>query len=166
MQGSGLLEQLKAASTDAKAPGAREGAFVAYGALAAGAPRLAEPYLVPLLDTILDKCSDKVNLGTRSLVLRCSRSICSSVSCNVLALMVDLGSSQYVCFVDICSDETVSRAADHTSARCGRGSWQGIDAEHQRVCHHGGASYAARGDGAQEAVANQGMLTYADLSQL
>ena len=57
---SGLLDQLKAASTDAKAPAAREGAFVAYAELAAGAPRLAEPYLVPMLPTILDKCSDKV----------------------------------------------------------------------------------------------------------
>ncbi len=57
---SGLLDQLKAASTDAKAPAAREGAFVAYADLATGAPRLAEPYLVPMLPTILDKCSDKV----------------------------------------------------------------------------------------------------------
>jgi len=48
---SGLLDQLKAASTDAKAPAARE---------AAGAPCLTEPYLVPMLPTILDKCSDKV----------------------------------------------------------------------------------------------------------
>ena len=60
LQVSGLLDQLKAASTDAKAPAAREGAFVAYGALAAGAPALAEPYLVPTLSTILEKCSDKV----------------------------------------------------------------------------------------------------------
>ena len=33
---------------------------MAYAALAAGASRLAEPYLVPMLPTILDKCSDKV----------------------------------------------------------------------------------------------------------
>lgn len=60
LQVSGLLDQLKAASTDAKAPAAREGAFVAYADLAAGAPCLTEPYLVPMLPTILDKCSDKV----------------------------------------------------------------------------------------------------------
>ena len=62
MQASGLLEQLKAASMDGKAAGAREGAFIAYAALAEGAARQAEPYLIPELSTILDKCSDKVRL--------------------------------------------------------------------------------------------------------
>jgi hypothetical protein len=60
LQASGLLDQLKAASVDGKVASAREGAFLAYAGLAEGASRQAEPYLVPELATILDKCSDKV----------------------------------------------------------------------------------------------------------
>ena len=148
LQVSGLLDQLKAAATDAKAPAAREGAFVAYAALAGGAPRLAEPYLVPMLPTILDKCSDKV----------CEQFLPDVISSR-FALIVLNGDLVVIrlapsCCASLLLAQCVVMVADYTSACSGRGSWKGIDAEHQRVCYHGGAADAARWDGAEEAVAD------------
>lgn len=51
---------------DAKSPAAREGAFLAFAGLADGAPRASEPFLVDLLENILEKCSDKVRTRHRA----------------------------------------------------------------------------------------------------
>ncbi|KAK9830243.1 hypothetical protein WJX72_010523 [[Myrmecia] bisecta] len=55
-----LLDQIQAAANDLKAPAAREAALATFTAIIQDVGRLAEPYMVPQLATILDRYGDKV----------------------------------------------------------------------------------------------------------
>lgn len=57
---SGALDKIQSAANDAKNAGAREGALAAIAALCDVVGRPAEPYIVPLLSTVLNLLGDKV----------------------------------------------------------------------------------------------------------
>lgn len=59
MEGYGFATQLRAALEDGGNAGAREGALLAYRALAENVGRAAEPYIVPLLNSVLERLADK-----------------------------------------------------------------------------------------------------------
>jgi len=60
METYGFAAQLRAAAEDMGNAGAREGALLAYRALAENVGRGAEPFLVPQLPLVLERLSDKV----------------------------------------------------------------------------------------------------------
>ncbi len=60
MQSNSLLDKIKAAVEDNSAPLAREGALAVLTAVANSGGRVAEPYVVPLLDLVLERYADKV----------------------------------------------------------------------------------------------------------
>lgn len=59
-QGSGLLERITTAWADTSAPLVREGAMLAFIALCNDVGPAAEPFLLPLLPTLLGHYADKV----------------------------------------------------------------------------------------------------------
>lgn len=64
-QGSGLLERITTAWGDTGAPLVREGAMLAFVALCNDVGPPAEPFLLPLLPTLLGHYADKVRHTTR-----------------------------------------------------------------------------------------------------
>lgn len=57
LDGFGFAPLLRNAAEDMRAAGSREGALYAYKALAENVGRAAEPYIVPQLGLILDRCA-------------------------------------------------------------------------------------------------------------
>ena len=64
MQSSGLLDRITTAWADTSAPLVREGAMLAFTAVCNDVGSPAEPFLLPLLDTLLSHYADKVLLIT------------------------------------------------------------------------------------------------------
>ena len=64
-QGSGLLERITTAWGDTGAPLVREGAMLAFVALCNDVGPPAEPFLLPLLPTLLGHYADKVHHPAR-----------------------------------------------------------------------------------------------------
>ena len=60
LQSNSLLDKIKAAVEDNSAPLARQGALAVLTAVASNGGRVAEPYVVPLLDLVLERYADKV----------------------------------------------------------------------------------------------------------
>ena len=69
LQGSGLLERITTAWADTTAPLVREGAMLAFIALCNDVGPPAEPFLLPLLPTLLTHYADKVCLNPAVCIL-------------------------------------------------------------------------------------------------
>ena len=67
-QSSGLLDRITTAWADTTAPLVREGAMLAFTAVCNDVGPPAEPFLLPLLDTLLSHYADKVLSSTSALL--------------------------------------------------------------------------------------------------
>lgn len=65
---AGIIDKLKAAMEDSAVP-AREGAIQAFSALAASAGPTAEPYLLTVLPSLLERLADKVHSNPLRMLL-------------------------------------------------------------------------------------------------
>jgi hypothetical protein len=73
LQSSGLLDRITTAWADTTAPLVREGAMLAFTAVCNDVGPPAEPFLLPLLDTLLSHYADKVlHLSHTGVVSACA----------------------------------------------------------------------------------------------
>jgi hypothetical protein len=83
LQSSGLLERIATAWADTTAPLVREGAMLAFTAVCNDVGSPAEPFLLPLLDTLLSHYADKVPSIMLYVVLRSHTLVCHHLCCAI-----------------------------------------------------------------------------------
>ena len=90
LQSNSLLDKIKAAVEDNSAPLARQGALAVLTAVASNGSRVAEPYVVPLLDLVLERYADKVISSTLAPACACTCALLGGLTQTVGAAL-DLG---------------------------------------------------------------------------